>query len=152
MKKESTEKLLENLEKELSEWKKVTEKRIEWGNEIVEEVISKIKEYELTGDNNIELIDCPELNLGLRYRGSRNVGFWLYLVSLDTYKSLPPSVSKIDGYSYIGGDFNAEVRYMNAEETLEALKNLPQWTACVTKKIEKLKKDYEEIKEENQNE
>ncbi|WP_029523524.1 hypothetical protein [Persephonella sp. KM09-Lau-8] len=141
-----TEELIEQLKKELQDWKKVTQSRIEWANETVDEIIETLKENNFNGNDDIKLLDCPKLKLGLRYRGAQSIGFYLYLVDLDNNKALPPSTKKIDSYEYLGGNFSARVIYMNSIETLETLKKIPEWIECIKEKIETLKKEYQKIK------
>ena len=137
------DKLIEELKKEVQEYKRITNKRLEQANELVNDVIAVIKEAGLQGDNDIDLFDCN--GLGLRYRGANNIGYWLYLIELETYRALPESTKDIDRGTYIAGNFNAYVRYMDTVQTLETLKKLPEWVKCVKEKIRKIKEKYENI-------
>ena len=137
------EDIIQELKSKVEEYKKVTNKRLEEANELIEEITEVIKDAGLNGWDDIEMFDYKDL--GLRYRGADNLGWWVYLVDTRTYNAIPHNTKVMSGIEYLGGNFNAKVTYMNAEDTLAALRQIPDWIEHVRNKIIEIKEQYESV-------
>ena len=144
-----SENFIEEFKKEVEDWKRVSQKRLDEINEIISEIKSILEKERLISDDNIEFFD--NYGLGFRYRGCRNVGFWLELVNIRNDRVFPSSTSEFGKFWYIANNFNAPIKCMDAIETLEAIKNIPCFVERVKEKIVKLRKDYEKGGENNEN-
>ena len=139
------EKLIQELKKEVEEYKRVTNKRL---NKI-HQVLGEIEEiFEEAGISRMKVSVNGREYILHWYKS--NVGAWFTLSrfypSYGSRFALPTTIDEADRTIYLHGDFHAKIYMMDREEILEAIKDFPE---IINKVYEEIRKYREEV-EKNQ--
>jgi len=138
--------VIDELRSKYEMFKKITQKRLDEANELINILISAIKESKLDNDVDIMLFDNIEYNIGFRFRGNKQIGRYIYLVLLSNDNAFPLNINDIGRGKYLAGNFNAYIHYMDTKEVLDTLRKLPDYVKFVNSKLDELIKEFEIVK------
>lgn len=115
------EKVINLLQKEVDEFKNVTNKRLVKFDLLLDSVINQIK------NSNIDIEKFDYNGYGIRRFGNSKVGYFYYFCQLSDNKTFPSNVKYCNSFIYIANNFNVKVDFMSCDEALDAVQSIPAY-------------------------
>lgn len=133
--------LVKELLKTTQNYKRITQKRLDEVNQLIETVEETVKGIEKTVEEIWIEIE------GSKFRFKKicsKVGCWFRLQD-DEYRVFPTTVEKIGGSTYLHSDLDCYIKFMDRETVLKVIRNWPKIIGQFQKELERKAKEIEEI-------
>ena len=132
--------LVRELQKTTEQYKRVTQKRLDEVNNLIESVKETVSDIDA---DTVESIWVHVNGTAFRFRWvCSNIGCWFRLQD-ENYRVFPSSVEDMGSSTYLHGDFNCYVRFMDRETVLKVIRNWPEIVGQFQKKLEELAREIE---------